>query len=263
MGMIIWKLFISYLSYIYCVYQFENGKQFLHCLIDILNEDQQNFEKIFNQLLKETVYVHLIIQVNQDQQIKSVYQGNDNHTEYSKFHRIDTCLTQLDIFLFDVKCILKCQKYDGRVLLNLKWYNTLRINKLEVSKLLIMVYQFSLNNYDLYNVCCPLLIQLTSELKLSLVTINMEIFRKNFGVLITSNFSNHILSICEVDQTSKNQNSKEYIKYSMNLVQYRINHNCKLKLKKNCLSKKNQIVKYDQEIRLHERVLMQQLLKIY
>ncbi|CAD8155311.1 unnamed protein product [Paramecium pentaurelia] len=92
---------------------------------------------------------------------------------------------------------------------------------------------------------------------------NMEIFRKYFGVLITSNFSNHILSICEVDQTSKNQNSKEYIKYFMNLVQYRINHNCKLKLKKNCLSKKNQIVKYDQEIRLHGRVLMQQVLKIY
>ncbi|CAD8098749.1 unnamed protein product [Paramecium primaurelia] len=286
-GMIIQKLFISYLSYLYCVTQFENGKQFLHYLIDILDEDQQNFEKILNQLLKETVYVHLIIQENQDQQIKSVYQGNNNHTEYSQFHRVDTCLIKLYIFLFDVNGFSSVknmmeefyQIQNGTILQELK--------KEKYQNFYQMFINLILTDYDLYNVCCPLLTQLTNELKLSLVRILGNYFNistfieygdiqeklKNFGVLITSNFSNHILQICEVDQTSKKLKLKgEYkIFYEPCLIQNQ--SQLQTQIEERLFEQK----KSDSEILLGNgitwdieqfsnksyRVLMQQLLKIY
>ncbi|CAD8092852.1 unnamed protein product [Paramecium primaurelia] len=242
-GMIIQKLFISYLSYLYCVTQFENGKQFLLYLIDILDEDQQEFENILNLLLEEIMQVYLILNDNENQKIKSVYQGTENHMEYSQFHRIDTCFIKLYIFLFDVNGFSRFQNmmeefYQSyNCTLGEKQLGTIiqQQTQEKYNKFQQMFINLIVLDYDLYNVCCPLLTQLTNDLKLSLVRIVGNYFiistqmeyqdiqqkLKNFGVLITSNFSKHILQICEVDQTTKKLKLKvEYkIFYEPSLIQ--------------------------------------------
>ncbi|CAD8197512.1 unnamed protein product [Paramecium pentaurelia] len=294
-GMIIQKLFISYLSYLYCVTQFENGKQFLLYLIDILDEDQQEFENLLNQLLEEIMQVHLIINDNENQKIKSGYQGTENHLEYSQFHRIDTCFLKLYIFLFDVNGFSRFQNmmeefYQSyNCTLGEKQLGTIIQQQTQdkYHKFQQMFINLIVLDYDLYNVCCPLLTQLTNDLKLSLVRIVGNYFNistqmeyqdiqqklKNFGVLITSNFSKHILQICEVDQTTKKLKLKvEYkIFYEPSLLQNQ--SQLYAQIQERLFEKK----KSDSEILLgngitwdieqfsnkNYRVLMHQLLKMY
>ncbi|CAD8185876.1 unnamed protein product [Paramecium octaurelia] len=230
-GMVIQKLFISYLGYLYCGTQFKNGGQFLDFLLDILDENEQEFKFNLNSLLQSILRVYLIIQYNKNSELENIYQGTENFIEYSQFHRVDTCLFKLYIFLYGNHGFSKIQD----MLEQFKKQNSM-FNDIQLTGIIQQLFVgMILNDQDLYNVCSPLLKELSNDLKLTLARMMGNYFilsnsleygdilekLQNSGVLITKNFSNHILQICELDQTTKKLKLKaEYqIFYEPGLIQ--------------------------------------------
>ncbi|CAK63119.1 unnamed protein product (macronuclear) [Paramecium tetraurelia] len=230
-GMVIQKLFISYLAHLYCTTQFKNGGLFLDFLLDILDENEQEFKNFLNSLLGNIVQVYLTIHCNQNKKLQSVYQGAENFIEYSQFHRVDTCLFKLYIFLYGEHGFSQFQNMLETFKVNdgiFKVTNQTRIIQQLFASMI-------LTDLDLYNVCSPLLTTLSNDLKLTLVRMVGNYFiisnsieygdilekLQKSGVLITKNFSNHILQICELDQTTKKLKLKaEYqIFYEPSLIQ--------------------------------------------
>ncbi|CAD8181747.1 unnamed protein product [Paramecium octaurelia] len=203
------RVFTFLLSYLYCLKIFSSGKEFESYLLDILEEDKNEFKKIFYEVLSKCLQIYVTVQFCDNQYLQQIYLGLNDQQEIGTFESYDSSFLRIYLFLFenegfqDLIQIMKNRRVP-------KELGSERI----LCSLLLRIFSSDL---DMYNVCSQTLKELPKDLKLSLAKAiqnfynlstylsftDIEAKLKRMGIQICSNLPDHVLQICEVDQALK------------------------------------------------------------
>ncbi|CAD8082537.1 unnamed protein product [Paramecium primaurelia] len=202
------RVFTFFLSYLYFLKNFSSGTEFESYLLDVLQEDKKELKFIFYDVLSKCLQIYVSVQFCQNELIEQIYLGLTDQKDKVILESFDSSFLRIYLFLYDNEGFQDL----------IKIMNNRKIEKFGSDKILCcLLLKILSSDLDMYNVCCSTLKELPRDLKLSLAKViqnfynlstflsftNIESKFREMGIQVCSNLPDHILQICEVDQTLK------------------------------------------------------------
>ncbi|CAD8178584.1 unnamed protein product [Paramecium pentaurelia] len=272
------RVFTFFLSYLYFLKNFSSGTKFESYLLDVLQENKKELKFIFYDVLSKCLQIYVSVQFCQNKLIEQIYLGLTNQQDKVILESFDSSFLRIYLFLYENEGFQDL----------IKIMNIRKIEKFGSDKILCcLLLKILSSDLDMYNVCCSTLKELPRDLKLSLAKViqnfyNLSTFLsftdieskfREMGIQVCSNLPDHVLQICEVDQTLKQLKLKsEYrVIYDPAIFNIKTSINCQIveKLVENNKSE-NEIhfgngISWDVELfkTNNYRIILQNILKRY